>query len=277
MFRVARGRAPPRAAAAQPVRLLDLPWQLSRTTPSSEPPARSSPGRERPVTVGIRDGRIATLDAEVAPATARGRASWPTTRCCCPGLVDTHVHVNEPGRTEWEGFAIRHPRRGRRRRDHDRRHAAQLDPADHHGGRAAGRSGPPPATRSTSTSASGAARCPGNLRRPGARCTTPACSASSASCCRLRRRGVPARSTPPGFGRRCPRLARLDALMIVHAEDGDARSRPAPHGRAYAGFLGSRPPDAPRSVAIGRVVAAAAGDRRPRPHRAPRRGAARCP
>src|SRR5437899_1330865 len=21
-----------------------------------------------------------------------------------PGLVDTHVHVNEPGRTEWEGF-----------------------------------------------------------------------------------------------------------------------------------------------------------------------------
>src|SRR5438132_12717487 len=21
-----------------------------------------------------------------------------------PGIVDTHVHVNEPGRTEWEGF-----------------------------------------------------------------------------------------------------------------------------------------------------------------------------
>ena len=21
-----------------------------------------------------------------------------------PGLVDTHVHVNEPGRTDWEGF-----------------------------------------------------------------------------------------------------------------------------------------------------------------------------
>jgi len=21
-----------------------------------------------------------------------------------PGLVDSHVHVNEPGRTEWEGF-----------------------------------------------------------------------------------------------------------------------------------------------------------------------------
>lgn len=25
--------------------------------------------------------------------------------CILPGLVDTHVHINEPGRTEWEGFA----------------------------------------------------------------------------------------------------------------------------------------------------------------------------
>ena len=24
--------------------------------------------------------------------------------CILPGLVDTHVHINEPGRTEWEGF-----------------------------------------------------------------------------------------------------------------------------------------------------------------------------
>ena len=34
-----------------------------------------------------------------------------------PGLVDTHVHVNEPGRTEWEGFALGHPG-GRGRRGH---------------------------------------------------------------------------------------------------------------------------------------------------------------
>src|SRR5664279_1871847 len=26
-------------------------------------------------------------------------------RALLPGLVDTHVHINEPGRTEWEGFA----------------------------------------------------------------------------------------------------------------------------------------------------------------------------
>ena len=26
-------------------------------------------------------------------------------RVVLPGMVDTHVHINEPGRTEWEGFA----------------------------------------------------------------------------------------------------------------------------------------------------------------------------
>src|ERR1700722_14265451 len=26
-------------------------------------------------------------------------------RAMLPGLVDSHVHINEPGRTEWEGFA----------------------------------------------------------------------------------------------------------------------------------------------------------------------------
>ena len=29
----------------------------------------------------------------------------PDDRVLLPGLVDSHVHVNEPGRTEWEGFA----------------------------------------------------------------------------------------------------------------------------------------------------------------------------
>ncbi len=29
----------------------------------------------------------------------------PPDQVLIPGLVDTHVHVNEPGRTEWEGFA----------------------------------------------------------------------------------------------------------------------------------------------------------------------------
>jgi hypothetical protein len=28
-----------------------------------------------------------------------------------PGLVDTHVHINEPGRSEWEGFEQLHSQR----------------------------------------------------------------------------------------------------------------------------------------------------------------------
>ena len=28
-------------------------------------------------------------------------------RALLPGLVDSHVHINEPGRTEWEGFAAK--------------------------------------------------------------------------------------------------------------------------------------------------------------------------
>ncbi|MBW0116016.1 allantoinase AllB [Pseudonocardia abyssalis] len=54
--------------------------------------------------VAVRDGRIAAVlpfdaavDGEVVDLAAD--------EVLIPGLVDTHVHVNEPGRTEWEGFA----------------------------------------------------------------------------------------------------------------------------------------------------------------------------
>ena len=31
--------------------------------------------------------------------------SWTSApQSCCPGLVDTHVHINDPGRADWEGF-----------------------------------------------------------------------------------------------------------------------------------------------------------------------------
>ena len=85
----------------------------------------------------------ATAGSPTLTAYRRGRAGRRRGRRCAddevllPGLVDTHVHVNEPGRTEWEGFASATRGRGRRRRHDDRRHAAQQHPADHDGGRAA--------------------------------------------------------------------------------------------------------------------------------------------
>src|SRR5580693_3489163 len=98
-----------------------------------------------------------------------------------PGLVDTHVHVNEPGRTEWEGFAT----------------ATRAAAA---GGVTTICDMPlnslPPTT-------SVAARCRVTRPRCG-RCTRPAWSGSSASCSTP---GCPSsrRWTRPGCGRRSAR------------------------------------------------------------------------
>ncbi|WP_031073625.1 allantoinase AllB [Streptomyces sp. NRRL WC-3742] len=68
------------------------------------------PEGERPADVLVRDGRIARIAAHGSLAVDR-TADHPAqlidlgSTALLPGLVDTHVHVNEPGRTEWEGFA----------------------------------------------------------------------------------------------------------------------------------------------------------------------------
>lgn len=56
----------------------------------------------RPGVVRIEGGRIAAILPENEPL------SGPVTdlgeRALLPGLIDPHVHLNEPGRTDWEGF-----------------------------------------------------------------------------------------------------------------------------------------------------------------------------
>src|SRR5215210_6966081 len=57
-----------------------------------------------PRSIYIRDGKIASVvdydlgvvDCEVLEVSDDSLVM--------PGLVDTHVHINSPGRTEWEGF-----------------------------------------------------------------------------------------------------------------------------------------------------------------------------
>jgi allantoinase len=63
------------------------------------------PEGERAVAVGIAEGRIAVLAEHDAQLDAAEEIALGPGEVLLPGLVDTHVHVNEPGRTEWEGFA----------------------------------------------------------------------------------------------------------------------------------------------------------------------------
>jgi len=61
-------------------------------------------GAERPAAVLICGERIQAVLPHDTPLDAED-VVLADDEVLLPGLVDTHVHVNEPGRTEWEGFA----------------------------------------------------------------------------------------------------------------------------------------------------------------------------
>jgi allantoinase len=60
-----------------------------------------TPGGEMTCDVGVKDGVIAAVGTHLDGPVVE----MADDEVLLPGLVDTHVHVNEPGRTEWEGFA----------------------------------------------------------------------------------------------------------------------------------------------------------------------------
>ena len=64
------------------------------------------PDGERGADVAVKDGRVAAVEG---PGSALGErasavAELEADEVLLPGLLDSHVHVNDPGRTEWEGF-----------------------------------------------------------------------------------------------------------------------------------------------------------------------------
>lgn len=68
------------------------------------------PEGEAAAEVGVRGGRI--VEIATGDTVLSGTASANTkvveldaSQVLLPGLVDSHVHVNDPGRSEWEGFA----------------------------------------------------------------------------------------------------------------------------------------------------------------------------
>ena len=58
-------------------------------------------GTWRAAQVVVTDGRITAIDVP----DDRAAVELADDEVLLPGLVDSHVHVNEPGRTAWEGFA----------------------------------------------------------------------------------------------------------------------------------------------------------------------------
>ncbi len=170
-----------------------------------------------------------------------------------PGLVDTHVHVNEPGRTDWEGFAS----------------ATRAALA---GGVTTICDMPlnslPPtvsvaALREKQAAADG--QCWVDVAFWGG--AVPGNSAEFAALhaagvvgfkCFLLDSGMP--EFPPldqaGLRDAMAALAGLDATLIVHAEDGAEISTAS--GPDFGAFVASRPPKSERR-AIEKVVSAAAG------------------
>ena len=239
--RAGRGRGGVRTLRLWRVAVIDLVLRSRRVCCRT--------GSARPRSVRSSDGRIVGRSRRT---TACRRADLGDL-ALLPGLVDTHVHVNEPGRTEWEGFATA-----------TRAAAAggvttiidmplNSHPADLSTSRRWRRSGPPRPGSATSTSASGAGRCRATLR-PTAGAARGRRVRLQVLPDRLRGAGVPAAGPGrAGVGRCWPPSTRCS---IVHAED-PARSTPR-----------RRPsPALPR---LRRVPAAGGRDRRGR--RADRRG-----
>lgn len=206
-------------------------------------------GAEVACSVRVRDGLVVALGSYDDPAGEAAVVELAPDEVLLPGLVDTHVHVNEPGRTEWEGFAS----------------ATRAAAA---GGVTTIVDMPlnsiPPTTTVAALEMKRAAAAgqswvdvgfwggavPGN--------TGDLADLHEAGVfgfkCFLLDSGVEefAHLTPPDFAAAMVEAARLGALMIVHAEDGEVVAECA-HGAAYSGFLASRP-DAAEERAIGLVV-----------------------
>lgn len=74
---------------------LDLVVRASRVVSSAGESGR---------VIGVRDGRVVAIEPIESGLTGAEVVELAPDEVLLPGLVDAHVHVNDPGRTEWEGF-----------------------------------------------------------------------------------------------------------------------------------------------------------------------------
>lgn len=219
-------------------------------------------GAERAATVVVSDGVIQRVGDHDDPAYDDARRSGGRVEAVeladdevlLPGLVDSHVHVNEPGRTQWEGFAT----------------ATRAAAA---GGVTTLVDMPLNSVPATTTvdalrTKQAAARdqlhvdvafwggiVPGNL--------DDLLPLHEAGVIGFKAFLVPSgveefpQVTYPELAAALTLLGGLDALTVVHAEDPDViEAAPPPAGRDYGGFVASRPPEA-EDRAVERLAALA--------------------
>jgi allantoinase len=204
-----------------------------------------------PATIGVRGGAIAAIEPFGTELPARERVRVAAGEVLLPGLVDTHVHVNEPGRTEWEGFASA-----------TRAAAAggvttivdmplnSIPPTIDPDALAVKRASAAPQAVVDVGFWGGAV--PGNLGRLRELHDAGVFGFK----CFLSPSGVDEfpHLDPTGLTAALEELAAFDGLLIVHAEDpGVLSAHENDGGPSYARFVDSRPPEA-ELVAIGRVI-----------------------
>ena len=209
-------------------------------------------GAVRPARVGVIGGRIAAVAPWADDLPADRTVVLDDDAVLLPGLVDTHVHVNEPGRTEWEGFAtataaaaaggittiLDMPLNSL---------PPTLDPAALAVKRAAA------AGRVHVDIGLWGGAVPGNLGG----LTALLDAGTYGVKCFLLDSGVPEFPPldPDQLRAALAELSSVDGLLIAHCED-PAMVRPSPSSRDYADFLASRPPEAETRAVAGLIAAA---------------------
>ncbi|EHR61475.1 allantoinase [Saccharomonospora cyanea NA-134] len=67
-------------------------------------PRMVTPAGETAASVVVRGSRIVGIESLHTAVPGAEQVHLAADEVLLPGLVDSHVHVNDPGRTEWEGF-----------------------------------------------------------------------------------------------------------------------------------------------------------------------------
>jgi len=214
------------------------------------------PDGERAAAVAIGNGRIAAVLPAGAPVPGAAEIVLSDDEVLLPGLVDTHVHVNEPGRTGWEGFttATRAASAGGVTTIVDmplNSDPPTIDPAALDAKRAAARA----AGCYVDVGFWGGA-VPTNVGRLSELLDAGALGVK----CFLVDSGIP--EFPPlddlEVASVLREIAAVDGVLLAHAEDPAVlAAAPQPRGRSYQDFLASRPAEA-EDQAIARLVTLAA-------------------